>query len=456
MGKAAVRNPYIIGTYAGGPCHYGRERQIDQLLHGADNAYWVVGTRRLGKTSLLRHLEYLSLASPSKVAPAPGERGKSSDGEYIPLFWDLQGCRTLADLSQELVGAVEDAAERFEPLGIRAENLEGKEVPAILRSLSRAAKKAGKRVLLLVDEAEALVTVGRADPLALDLLRKPMQSQANLRTIIAATKALGALSDLSRESPNSPFLLGFALRTLERLRPHEAEALIRQAQSPQPVQVSLETIAAIQEDTNNHPYLLQLLCHRLWQDDNSLRPPQPDDLLPDPMLDAFFSMDVRLLSHGERAVLKAVMEVPGQDEAALEVATGLPPDAVRAFTYSLHSLGYLRLIYGRWAVGNQFLAAWLKQNPEQVAAQPVSVVSDRATQELAEAGRGQEIKNLKKQLRAWNATLRKLELQRASFGLAVPINILNGIDEARAEVERISQELRRLLEEEQVQKESVK
>lgn len=442
-----MRNPYIIGSHAGGACHYGRERQIDQLLYGADNAFWVVGTRRLGKTSLLRHLEYLSLA-------APAEDRAPSDGEYVPLFWDLQGCRTLADLAHELIGAVEDAAERFEPLGIRPSELEGKEVPTILRSLSRAAKKAGKRILLLADEAEALVTVGRGDPLALDLLRKPMQSQTGLRTIIAATKALGALSDLSRESPNSPFLLGFALRTLERLRPNEAEALIRQAKSPQPVRVSLETIAAIQEDTNNHPYLLQLLCHRLWQDDNSLRPPQPEDLLPDPMLDAFFSMDMKLLSHGERAVLKAVMEVPGQDDAALEVATGLPPDAVRAFTYSLHSLGYLRLVYGRWAVGNQFLAAWLKQNPGQLDAQPTAVVSDRATQELAEAGREQEIKNLKKQLRAWNATLRKLELQRASFGLAVPVHILNEIDEARAEVERLSQELKRLLEEEQVQKET--
>jgi hypothetical protein len=447
LGTVAVRNPYIIGSHAGGSCHYGRERQIDQLLYGADNAFWVVGTRRLGKTSLLRHLEYLSLAASGEGRPSP-------DGDYVPLFWDLQGCRTLADLGHELVGAVEDAAERMEPLGVRPSELEGKEVPAILRSLGRAAKKAGKRVLLLVDEAEALVTVGRGDPLALDLLRKPMQSQTGLRTIIAATKALGALSDLSRESPNSPFLLGFALRTLERLRPNEAEALIRQAKSPQPVRASLETIAAIQEDTNNHPYLLQLLCHRLWQDDNSLRPPQPEDLLPDPMLDAFFSMDMRLLSHGERAVLKAVMEVPGQDDAALEVATGLPPDAVRAFTYSLHSLGYLRLIYGRWAVGNQFLAAWLKQNPEQLDAQPTAVVSDRATQELAEAGRGQEIKNLKKELRAWNATLRKLELQRAAFGLAVPVHILNEIDEARAEVERISQELKRLLEEEQAQKET--
>jgi hypothetical protein len=452
-----VRNPYIIGSYAGGSHHYGRERQVDQLLHAADNAFWLVGTRRLGKTSLLRHLEYLALTAPPAERPAtPAKRSRTPEGGYVPLFWDLQGCRTLDDLGHELACAVEDAAERFEPLGIHPAELAGKEVPAILRSLGRAAKRGGKRMLLLVDEAEALVTVGRGDPLALDLLRKPMQSQTGLRTIVAATKALGALSDLSRESPNSPFLLGFALRTLERLRPQEAEALIRQGQSPEPVQATLETVAAIQEDANSHPFLLQLLCHRLWQDDNSLRPPQPDDLLPDPMLEAFFSMDVRLLSHGERAILKAVMEVPGQDEAALELATGLPADAVRAFTYSLHGLGYLRLIYGRWAVGNQFLATWLKLNPEHLAAQPVAVVSDRATQELAEAGREQEIKDLKKQLRAGNSTLRKLELQRASFGLAVPVNVLNDIEAARAEVERISQQLKRLLEEEQVQKELAK
>jgi hypothetical protein len=74
-----VRNPYITGAYVTGSNHYGRRYLLDYLLRSAGRAYWVVGTRRIGKTSLLRQLELLAAA---------GDR-------YVPLFWDMQGCASL-------------------------------------------------------------------------------------------------------------------------------------------------------------------------------------------------------------------------------------------------------------------------------------------------------------------------------------------------------------------------
>ena len=47
-----MRNPYIVGRWVRGHHHYGRHRLIDHLLNMPDTAIWMVGTRRMGKTSM--------------------------------------------------------------------------------------------------------------------------------------------------------------------------------------------------------------------------------------------------------------------------------------------------------------------------------------------------------------------------------------------------------------------
>ena len=79
-----MRNPYVTGAYVVGRKHYGRREMADYLLHGDSRAYWVVGNRRIGKTSLLRQLELLAL----------------SQNRIVPLFWDMQGGNTFARLGQ--------------------------------------------------------------------------------------------------------------------------------------------------------------------------------------------------------------------------------------------------------------------------------------------------------------------------------------------------------------------
>ena len=79
-----MRIPYIAGRWVRGRDHYGRQRLITHLLRVEDPAIWVVGTRRMGKTSLLRQLE-LETDRP--------------ESELVPLFWDLQGVESFDDLS---------------------------------------------------------------------------------------------------------------------------------------------------------------------------------------------------------------------------------------------------------------------------------------------------------------------------------------------------------------------
>ncbi len=97
-----MRIPYVVGRWVRGKSHYGRQRLIDYLLATSDSATWLVGTRRMGKTSLLRQLEYVAAA----------------DSPFVPLFWDLQGCRTSGEMAAELAYALEEAQTRFEIRGI--------------------------------------------------------------------------------------------------------------------------------------------------------------------------------------------------------------------------------------------------------------------------------------------------------------------------------------------------
>ena len=82
-----MRVPYVVGRWVRGANHYGRQRLIDYVLSIEDNTVWIVGTRRIGKTSLLRQIEFLTVDDPS----------------YVPLFWDLQGCETSANLTRRAV-----------------------------------------------------------------------------------------------------------------------------------------------------------------------------------------------------------------------------------------------------------------------------------------------------------------------------------------------------------------
>jgi len=427
-----VRNPYIVGSYVVDRYHYGRHGLIDYLLNSPDDAVWVVGNRRIGKTSLLRQIEFLT---------SDQEEG------YVPIFWDMQGCETEADLARELYYAFEDASERLQALGLDVAPLQGTEVAELLRAARRAAQEKGLKALVLIDEAEALINVGRHDPQGLQRLRKALQAGQGLRVIMTSTKALTKLNDLCRDWDTSPFLFGFGLRNLWELDALSAERLIRQAQSDTPVKASDKVVDAICEYTNRHPYLIQVLCQRLWQDDNTLREPTESDLAVDEMLAGFCMIDFRHLAPTERRILLTVSEHGQMSEEELTSIIDQPKRFVRNFVYSLVRLGYLRRVGDQLAVGNRFLSQWLHDHHDQLIHETTSEISDRSTQELAARGRKEELSYLQDQLRIHQANLQELERQRGHFGVRVPLDLVNEINYTRQEIERLRREIEPLLEE---------
>ena len=340
-----MRNPYIAGRWVSGTEFYGRQTIVEDILYSPDDHLWVMGLRRSGKTSLLRQVELLS----KKV------------GMYLPLFWDVQGCQAPGDLGLALYEGVEEATKFIATLGVDISAWEDLDLFALLGALVRLVQENERRLLLLVDEAECLNYLARDYPPALQRLRRVLQRGPHIRTVLVSTKRLSALHELCKDWETSPFLHGFALRYLGGLEPEAAEALICQRQAGRSVQAAPDVVAQVRQLTGAHPYLLQLLCSRLFSA-GSLRPVTDDDLaFVDAQMAGFLLNDFAALADPERAILRAV-----------SLGQLLPADADPTYLHGLTALGVLRREGDGYAIGNAFFARWLQEQADWEAQSEVS------------------------------------------------------------------------------------
>ncbi len=425
-----MRNPYVTGYYVVGRKHYGRQDLLDALLHGEANAYWVIGARRIGKTSLLRQLEMLALS------PA-------SAGRFVPVFWDMQGCNTFASLGRYLADALWERLDLLGELGLSSEMIRDENLLTLLPTIRRAVRAAGRDLLLLCDETEVLIHVARQEPEAVQRLHAELTRGAGLRVVAVSTRQIYELHEVCRGWPTSPFLAGFNMAyTLGSLDDDTARALITQAQADEPVQAEPDVIAAICELTNRHPYLIQLLCSRLFQSEGYLRPVEAADLVVDPLLAGFLSNDFSLLRSAEQRLVWAVHERGQVSEAALAEATQMELAEVHAILREIEPLGYLRHQDEQLMIGNQFLAQWLVQEGRRSgrsAAPPAGPEPPPAHEgaPVAPAPAGRDTAALVEQLNAKRTRLVELEVLRARQLLDVSPAILAEIRQTEAEIERL-------------------
>ncbi|MEX1018230.1 MAG: AAA family ATPase [Litorilinea sp.] len=361
-----MKNPYIVGRWVRGSDHYDRQGLTEYLLTAQDTAIWVMGARRMGKTSLLRHLEHVTRhTAPTlpKSAATTTANVAANVTAYVALYWDLQGCTSQDDLSQELYHAIEDAQERFADAGIDTTALAGLDAISLLRQLNRALAQHNRQLLLLVDEAEVLVTIAQHEPAWLARLRKVFQ-EGRQRTIIASTKMLATMTDRAVDWITSPFLFGFHLVNLNALERVGAQELICQAQTCRGVQVHPAIMEQILAYTNGHPYLLQWLCQRLFvplsEDQGYLRDVQEGDLLVDPLMAGLFQVDFSRLTFLERRILLSVARAGRCTPEALNAwLPAFTQAATTAATRSLEDFGHLRRADNLLEIGNEFLYRWL-------------------------------------------------------------------------------------------------
>ncbi len=388
----------------------------------------------MGKTSLLRQLELLT---------------GNPESALVPLFWDLQGCQTGREMSYELVIAIEDVAARFEPYGVQVAEFVNQDAVVILRSLGRILATHDKQLLLLVDEAEVLIDIARQEPAWLARLRKVFQ-EGRLRTIVTSTKFLAKLNEANAGWTTSPFLFGFNLANLWTLDREAAIALILQSQAPDPVVADDAVIEDILIHTNGHPYLIQYLCQRLFQTDQddggTLRPIREEDLQTDHIVAGFFQIDYQYLTSIERRLLLCIAELTMATESEILAAlSDESPDRIKVFLYGLKKLGYLQQIYGKWALGNEFLRRWVKEHYEELRRDSASLINDAVHEKILELENRNELAYVQHQIERIERELALLLEEKVQAGEWPDADLCSRIDRLQADLDELRRRLDDLL-----------
>ena len=360
-----MANPYIVGTAVMGDQFYGREALIDKVLGGGRDCFSLMGNRRIGKTSFLRHLEFLVKEHPSN---------------FIGVYWDLQGCHTEDDVTEQLKNGLFEAEEGLGAVGIDYDELEDSEnLFTLLRLLKRGVISAQKKLLLLVDEAESLIEIGENDKALLGKLRSVMQDAAFVRTILCGSRCLSEVSRI--ELDGSDFLDGFEpVLFVSSLTDADADALIAQSQTGQGLQVSNEMATEIKEKTNRHPYLIQSICLYLYDHEMSL-PKAYDYVMQQGMAEKAFADDYRYLSPIEKGILMQIYQGGSVTLSQIQQELSLDTDVTKQFLFVLEACGYIKPVGEDYRIANYFFAQWLKSNQARLK-EITSVVSDAAMQEI--------------------------------------------------------------------------
>ncbi|MCB1044337.1 MAG: ATP-binding protein [Acidobacteria bacterium] len=342
-----MRNPFIAGRWVTGPHFFGRRELIKDLIHSHENCQWVIGKRRVGKTSLLRQIE----------AEIHREGGGAA------LFWDIQGSYDASGLLESLHDAVEDARDMFPDVweGIDFQPNTQNQCHQTLKQLVRSVHRHHESLVILIDEAEELINIGRNDTELLGKLRKVLQHTAGLRTVLCSTTRLEQLHQLM-SLETSPFLHGFESHFLGHLSRDETLALIAQGMTDLAQAEEISTL------TEGNPFETQLIAKHVF--DNSDIESVCFEMETNPSLIQVIEVNFDLLTDQERDIIKDVF----CGKSAMSLYT---QQVEKSLISRLEKLGYLTVFPSQTiSVCSHFVRKWLEARFDHSPAFHAKHVSD--------------------------------------------------------------------------------
>jgi len=325
-----ARNPFSAGRWVSGPDFFGRTQLIEDMIYTRESCNWIIGKRRMGKTSLLRQIERIA---------------NTKHDNLLALFWDIQGSYDSQGLYDSLYDAVEDSRDgypdKWEKLQLEFED--DRTCPQLLKLLARALGQAGIRLLLLMDETEELMSIGQQAPELLGKMRRFFQTNRNTCTIMTSSPRLEQLS-ASVNTHTSPFLHGFSVAYLGNFLEAESRQLLGRGFENSPI---IDKIIAL---TDGNPFETQLLGKHLLEDgdlETTLL-----QLETNPTLNQTVEVNFNLLNGEEQALLKGI-----------HCGTSSFQDFEKAMTAKLVKMGYLKQEQGGPPeISSYFQSKWLALN----------------------------------------------------------------------------------------------
>jgi tetratricopeptide (TPR) repeat protein/photosystem II stability/assembly factor-like uncharacterized protein len=250
-------NPYIAGApVLERRMFFGREdvfEWIENSLTGkyVDHILVIHGQRRVGKTSVLKHL-------PERLPD-----------RYIPIFIDLQGRvstslgRFLGWLAREIVKALNEGSDLDLPRPDRQtfeadpDYFENVFLPQIEDALG------DKRLLLTFDEFDTLETTDAQEGLALPfmaILKRLMEAE-KINFVFSIGSSGRKLENM--QAAYTSFFKQALYRKISFLTERDARELITQPVEGV-IDYSGDAVSEILRITSRHPYFVQLICHELF------------------------------------------------------------------------------------------------------------------------------------------------------------------------------------------------
>ncbi|MDJ0838195.1 MAG: hypothetical protein QNK37_16890 [Acidobacteriota bacterium] len=244
---------FIVNRWVRGEDFHGREDHLAFLKEGSKKTAWILGNRRVGKTSLLRQVAWLCR--------------EGAWGDALALYWDLQGAATANGLKDSFLECLEDDEDMADELGLDIDALEDLALFDVLNKFRRKVKGLkGRRFLLLIDECEELVDVAADEPNVLNAFRKLTQSGNNLEIVLAGSYRFMDLDE--SDSRTSLFLPDFLPPRL--LGPFSEEQAVNLLAGNE---IAREDARSIYAATLGNPHLVQVVgehFHRLGNLDEAL------------------------------------------------------------------------------------------------------------------------------------------------------------------------------------------
>jgi len=339
-------NPYTLMPVSG-EAFVGRKDLLEELLEGASR-HLLIGTPRIGKTSILKQVQYLA------------------DQRHQPAFYlSLEGVVNSKELQTSVYRHLRREKFKwfdFERLGFDPRSFERDDFFDALFDLDE--KLDGQPLFLLFDEAQVLVEIGQQAPAFLQKWRGALASFRSLKTIFAAFPRILLVDELSSET--SPFTSGLPIEYLSVFTASEAEEFVRRPG----IKIQSAQMAEILECTGRHPFFLQILCGALYSNGTLAK------LTPEKFCAAYNSVPLHgillhafnTLSDEEKAVMQAVHQ---KDTASLRMLRSEFPTlrSLESILDRCVSYGYLKKVNGGYKIINAFWSKWLEEEMlEPVAA----------------------------------------------------------------------------------------
>ncbi len=351
MPSSAMPSPYVVGPPVRAAGDFfgraGQTRRFYETLAGGPQVQCVsvLGLRRAGKTSFLQHV-----AQPEVMAAHLSDAAR-----YTPLFVDLSACRAPADFYARVARGLLRASGR--PTADPALAADAYMVESLLYDFS------GRRVVLFLDEFDALRTAGFGDDFLTELRALAGVWDYELAYVTASYWPLAQLGNFVGLPATSPFYNIFFPTPLyvAGLGPAELDELVRVPARRVGIIADDEDVALVRDIAGTLPFFVQATAAAWLAQKADGQPPDAAAIARrlTSEMGPYFEQWWRGFNDVERAILRAV--------AAERPVGRLPYDAAElsGAARRLTEYGVLVAAGEQWGCDSALLRRWLRETTQR-------------------------------------------------------------------------------------------